>query len=305
MSFHEAEVTRLLSNIVKYPFVNMQGKEARTVSYEQPGNFTPLETPKKVVVRDAAEVEEELEKGFSIEEIFDLARTSNVVKVGGDEDEEEDSFEEGLPVTHIDAELEEMKANAESEAGEIIEAARAQADEIIVDARRQADDVRAQAHEEGFEAGHEDGLQAGAEEIAQVRQQVEEERQTLQSEYEDMVAMLEPKFVHVVSELVEKLTGVVMEEQQELILHLIKAGLADVRKNAERVVIRVSSEDAFTAEAHKKELLECVSDGVTIDIQSQDGMEKNECIIETDNQMLDAGIHTQLENLLMALKMLV
>ena len=290
-----------MSNIVKYPFVNMQGKDARKLSYEKPGTFTPLEQPKrKVVVRDAAEVEEELKKGFSIEDIFRI----QAVPVGGDEPEEE-SFEEGLTVTHLDAEVQEMRAEAQAEADEIIAAAREQADGIVVEARQQADDVRAQAHEEGFEAGREEGIAAGAEETARIREQLDEERALLEKEYDDLVAGLEPQFVRVVSDLLTKLTGVVAENQSDLILHLIRTGLADVRKNAERIIVRVSTADALTAEMHKKELLESVADGVTIDIQPQESMEPNECIIETDNQMLDAGIHTQMENLLTALRMLV
>ena len=122
---------------------------------------------------------------------------------------------------------------------------------------------------------------------------------------EALVQGLEPQFAHVVCELLEKLTGVVASEQEDLILHLIRSGLKDVRKNAERIVIRVSPEDAMTAEVHKKELLDELGGDVSIDIQSQESMEKNECIIETDNQMLDAGIKTQLENLTIAVKMLV
>ena len=300
------EVTRLLSNIVKYPFVNMQGKEARKVSYEKPGTFTPIEHTKKVVVRDAAEVEEELAKGLSIEEIFDIQK--NVIKIGGDDpdaDPDEDGFEAGLEATDLSEEFAELREEAESEAAGIVEAAREQADEIVIEARRQADDVRAQAHEEGFEAGREEGIQAGQGELDGLRAQIEEERQQLEGEYEQMVAGLEPQFVRVVCDLMEKLTGVAIDSEQELILHLIKTGLADVRKNAERIVIRVSPEDALTAETHKKELMESVADGVTVDIQTQDSMSKGECMIETDNQMLDAGIHTQLNNLLMAIRMLI
>ena len=127
----------------------------------------------------------------------------------------------------------------------------------------------------------------------------------LEGEFEQMVGELEPQFVRVVCDLMEKLTGVAIDTEQELILHLIRSGLSDVRKNAERIVIRVSPEDSLVAETHKKELLESVAEGVTIDIQSQDSMVKGECMIETDNQMLDAGIHTQLENLMMAIRMLV
>ena len=91
-----------MSNIVKYPFVNIQGKDARKVSYEKPGNFTPLEHKQKVVVRDAAEVEEEIAQGLSIEDIFQVEKS--VVKIGGDDafpefddEKEDDGFEEGIP----------------------------------------------------------------------------------------------------------------------------------------------------------------------------------------------------------------
>ena len=296
-----------MSNIVKYPFVNLQGKDARKVSYEKPGAFTPLEHKQKVVVRDAAEVEAELAEGHSIEEIFQIEKS--VVKVGGDEEpefeEEDDGFEEGIPAEDITADLKEKMAEAQAEADGIIDSAREQADQIVIDARSQADDVRAQAHEEGFEAGKEEGIQAGMEETNRIREELEGERQQLEAEYERMVADLEPKFVKVVCELIEKLTGVVIADQEELILHLIKAGLSDVRKGAERIIVRISPEDAPIVEQHKKDLLDEVAEGVTIDIMPQESMEKNDCIIETDNQMLDAGIHTQLENMVTAIKMMV
>ena len=296
-----------MSNIVKYPFVNMQGKEARKVSYEKPGAFTPLEHKQKVVVRDAAEVEAELAQGLSIEDIFHVEKS--VVKVGGDDEpefeEEDDGFEEGIPAENITEDVRERLEAAQAEADEIIESAREQADQIVVDARSQADDVRAQAHEEGFEAGKEEGIQAGTEETNRIREELEDERKQLEDEYNQMVADLEPKFVHVVCELIEKLTGVVVEDQEELILHLIKAGLSDVRKGADRIIVRISPEDAPIVEQHKKELLESVAEGVTIDIMPQESMEKNDCIIETDNQMLDAGIKTQLENMVTAIKMMV
>ncbi|MEE3467767.1 MAG: FliH/SctL family protein [Eubacterium sp.] len=299
-----------MSNVVKYPFVNIQGKEARKVSYEKPGAFTPLEPPKKkVVVRDAAEVEEEIAMGLSLEDIFNVQK-STVMVGGDDEDEAEDEagdagFEAGLEVKNITKEIEQKREEAQAEADEIIAAAREQADEIVVEARQQADDIRAQAHDEGFEAGREEGLLAGEAETAKIREGIEEERRALEGEYESLVRDLEPQFVRVVCELIEKLTGVVISDQEELVLHLIRSGLSDVRKNTERIIVRVCPEDAMVAEAHKKELMEQLEWDATIEVQSQDSMEKNECIIETDNQMLDAGIRTQLDNMLMAIKMLV
>ena len=170
------------NNVVKYPFVNIQGKDARSVSYEKPGSFSPLNKPRKVVVRDAEEVAEELEKGFSIEEIFKVKPTEPV-KIGGDAAEADDGFEEGLPVAEISKEASEIVEQANEQADEILSAAREQADEIVVEARRQADDVMAQAHSEGFEAGKEEGLMQAQAELDELRASIEAEGRALEEDY--------------------------------------------------------------------------------------------------------------------------
>ena len=280
----------------------MQGKEARTVSYEKPGDFTPLEKPKKVVVRDAAEVELEKEQGFSIEDIFRVIPSA--VKVGGDQDEEPE-FTPGIDAEDISEELREKTEAAEREAERIVEAAREQADEIVKNARDAAEGVMVQAHGEGFDAGRQEGLISGMAEADRIKAELEEQKNALNAEYEQMAAELEPKFVTLVMELVEKMTGIVAEGSEDVILHLMRAGLKDVRKNAERIIVRVSQEDLPAAEAHKKELMEEHGTDAAIDIVAEEGMEKNECIIETDNQMLDAGIKTRLDNLMTAIRMLI
>ena len=116
-----------MSNVVKYPFVNIQGKEARKVSYEKPGTFTPMEAPpKKVVVRDAAEVEEEIAMGLSLEDIFNVRKS---IPIGGDDPEEEsdDGFEEGIPATDLTEMFEEKREEAQAEADAIVASAREQA----------------------------------------------------------------------------------------------------------------------------------------------------------------------------------
>ena len=55
----------------------------------------------------------------------------------------------------------------------------------------------------------------------------------------------------VVCDLIEKLTGVVIDTEEDLILHLIKCGISDVRKGADRIIVRISPDDVPTAEQHK------------------------------------------------------
>ena len=291
-----------MSNIVKYPFVNMQGKEARTVSYEEPGDFTPLKKTSKVVIRDAEEVEEEKKRGLDIKDIFRV--------IGGDEpvpDTEgidDDGFAPGLSVEHVDEELSRMTEDARAEAERIVAEAREQADQIVADARSQAQGVLEQAQQEGIELGRDEGMAQGIEETARIREQLEGERKTLEEEYQKSLDELEPKFVSIVSGLVTKLTGVLVDSADDIILHLIRCGLADAEK-PDKIIVRVSPEDAMLAEGYKDEFVQSFDGEVSVEILGQEGLEKNQCIIEADNQMIDAGIDTQLNNLLTALRFLV
>ena len=91
-----------MSNLIKYPYVNMQGKEAKVICYEsEEEKFQPLDAKKKVVMKTFEEVAKE-EKERAQEET-------------GDE-----SFQEGLPVTNYDEVIEEKIQKAEEEAAAAI-----------------------------------------------------------------------------------------------------------------------------------------------------------------------------------------
>ena len=107
-----------MSNLIKYPYVNMQGKEAKVICYEsEEEKFQPLDAKKKVVMKTFEEVAKE-EKERAQEET-------------GDE-----SFQEGLPVTNYDEVIEEKIQKAEEEAEAAIAEARQQANEIVEQAKK-------------------------------------------------------------------------------------------------------------------------------------------------------------------------
>ena len=69
--------------------------------------------------------------------------------------------------------------------------------------------------------------------------------------------------------------------------------------------IRVSSEDIYFVESHRTELADFIGDEVSLEFMEEKGLEKGQCIIETDSQMVDCGFQTQLDMLIRDLKMLV
>lgn len=57
--------------------------------------------------------------------------------------------------------------------------------------------------------------------------------------------------------------------------------------------------------ATKKRLYRNFGGSVSLDLVEEKGLEKGQCVIETQSQMVDCGFQTQLDTLIRDLKMLV
>lgn len=216
----------------------------------------------------------------------------------------EGRFEAGLPVTDLDEELRKHQREAEAEADKRIAEAKREAEKITADAKIAADAARSSGYEEGKNQGYEDGMAAAEQEIRQKEAELAESARLQREELASCVAGLESKYVDIVIALVRKLTDVVIEGKDDLILYLIRMAAEDLEPS-KNYKIRVSSGDLYFLEAHKAELAEDVGESTVIEFVEEKGLEKGQCIIETDNQMVDCSFQTQLDMLVRDLKMLV
>lgn len=219
-------------------------------------------------------------------------------------DSEDIVFREGLQVSVIDNVLPEEEEKQ----------LRMQGEQIIADAREEADRIRKQAEEEaGIAAqeileeagkkGYEDGLQKGMAEADRVKAELEELKQKHNEEYLEQIAGLEPAFGEIVAQLVEKLTGVAVEDKKNVILYLIHNSIMD-SNNSKSYAIRVSKEDYDYVLSRKEELYRLVTQDTVIDIISDKNLERNQCLIETDAGMLDCSLDVELANLIQDIKLL-
>lgn len=279
MLFPAAEVTRLLSNLIKYQFVNLKAQDSVLIDPEKNAEkFVPLKKDSRVKIRPLEEVEKE-------------------------EKEKEKKFSPGISAAEEEAEREKKQEEFEQQSRKMLEEAEKQADAILSQAREEADSIREAARKEGLDAGRREGLSEAEEEADKIRVELEEASKQLQLKYEEMMRQVEPHYVEVLCSLIQKLTGILMTDNKDVLLHLIRSGLADMEP-AERYTIRVSPEDVMTVEASRRQLAK-EAGHVTIDIQEEKGLAKDECIIEAEHQMVDCGFKTQLGNLLTTLRMLV
>lgn len=285
-----------MSNLIKYQFVNFQKQDSYLIDPEKKGdNFVPVNTESHVKIRPLEEVEKE-EKEARERKKEENVRRAPVKEHAADE------FTSGVPVVHVDDMIEEKKKQAELEAAQIVMEAQEQAQAILSKAESDAEQIRNDAREEGVEAGKTEGMSLAQSEIADIRAQLDEESDQLQREYQSAVDAMEPRYVDILCSLIRKITGVVMDEQKDVLLYLVREAMAEMEPS-EHYTVRVAPEDAMSLEAHRKELAQKLGE-VTVEIQEDKGLAKDECIIETDRQMVDCGIRTQLDNLVTTLRML-
>ena len=208
-------------------------------------------------------------------------------------------FQQGMNVLNMEDVREEERARVQEETSLEMESmladARAQAEEILQTAREQADEIRQQAQEEGRNAGFEQGqaeaLKHLQEEALRQQEQFEQQQQKLKEQEE----ALEPKYA--------ELMGALIEDKKDVIVYLIHQALNQLEKT-KSVTLRVSKPDMLTVSAQKEQLRSCVSGEVDFDITEDDSLQENQCIIETDQRIIDCSLDVQLQNLKDQIRML-
>nr|WP_330420663.1 flagellar motor switch protein FliG [Roseburia sp. AM59-24XD] len=279
-SFPEVEVTRSLSNLIKSVYFQMDQDDTRVINSDDH------------VVQFAPELLQQVEASS----VNDPEETEPVGE-----------FQQGMNVLNMEDVREEERARVQEETSLEMESmladARAQAEEILQNAREQADEIRQQAQEEGRNAGFEQGqaeaLKHLQEEALRQQEQFEQQQQKLKEQEE----ALEPKYAELMGALIEKITGVLCEDKKDVIVYLIHQALNQLEKT-KSVTLRVSKPDMLTVSAQKEQLRSCVSGEVDFDITEDDSLQENQCIIETDQRIIDCSLDVQLQNLKDQIRML-
>ena len=271
-----------MSNVIKSVYFQMDQKDTRVIdSDEHVAEFAPLLLQRQ---NSPAEDGEEL----AAQEI-------------------PEGFQSGMNVLNMEdvrqEERQKMQEETSREKEAILADARSEADVLLRSARAEADQLREQAVEEGRNAGFEQG-QAEAQERLQeaaekFRQQMEQERQALKEQEE----ALEPKYAEIMAALIQKITGVVCQDKKNVIVYLIHQALNQLEKT-KTINLRVSKQDILRVSSYKEQLKKCVSEGVEFDITEDDSLQENQCIIETDQRIIDCSLDVQLQNLQDQIRML-
>ena len=187
---------------------------------------------------------------------------------------------------------EKVTADAKKEAERIIEQAKKEASLI-------KDEAFAQAQKKGFD----EGMQKARQEARRLEEEYNKKMQQLQDERENIMNELQPQIAELIAGLVEKITGILVEDKKEVILYLVEKAIKKLDKFNE-LNIKVSSEDYEYLTENKGLLQQAIDRDVEIHIAEDSSLLKNQCIIETDTRMIDCSLNVQLDNLITDLKLI-
>jgi len=193
--------------------------------------------------------------------------------------------------------------NTNAEAERIIEEARLQAEQIIADANKNADAAFEEAKQNGYYEGNEKAQEEMNIKQAQLEAEFDNKRKELEQEYNNLKESIEPELVEVITDVFRKVTGVVAEDNQEIILHLIN----DVMHNADGsrdYVIKVSPDDYKFLVNNQGKIYCAMSREVNIDIVEDATIERNQCMIETNTGIFNCSLDIELNNLIKNIKLL-
>lgn len=306
MLFPVVEVTKSLSNLIKSGFVAFSQNDKLVINANENRIIKAIdaETEEKRMAEQAS-MEEALAEALIMDaELdgtdFDGANllTMDRCEVAGLSQSEED----------IQQMAQEILQSAKDEADVIVSKAHDEAEQLRAAAYDESEQIKLNAQEEGYQAGYNEAMERSSKEIQEKELALEQQRQKAQEELEELrnslVRETEHRMVDLLCQLIPSITGVVIENQRDVLLYIINTAMQDL-DNSKHFVIKVSSNDYEDVLERKDEIYGALNPAIEMEIFEDAKLSSMQCLIETDNGMVDVSLDVQLDNLLKALKLLV
>ncbi|MCR4900195.1 MAG: flagellar assembly protein FliH [Treponema sp.] len=189
-----------------------------------------------------------------------------------------------------------IKADAQTEADNIIARAKAEAAQIVSDAEAERDRLRNEAETSGYDKGHQEGYEKGVAEVERLIDRMHRILEAVMQRREEILADTESQIVELVILMARKVIKILSENQKNVVMANTLAALKKVKTRGE-VTLRVNLEDVKLTSSHAQEFIEHVENVKGITVLEDSAVEKGGCIVETDFGAIDARISSQLQEL--------
>jgi len=223
---------------------------------------------------------------------FEGLNPSDLEALTMDQDGEEGAIIKAAP----DVDTDGMIAAAQAQADEIVATAEQLALEYKENARREAEiecgRIRANAQQEGYDLG----IRQASDEYADRIRGLDVKAAELENQYNQAFDQLEPQFVELITNIYERIFKIVLSDYEQILINLV-TDIMKKNNNTKVFMIHLSSADyAQITDKHREEL-ETAAAGAKVDLIEDVGLKQTQCLLETDNGVLDCGVDTQLTEL--------
>ncbi len=220
-----------------------------------------------------------------------------------------DGFSDGIEAAQVSALLDDnsgsvIKAEPVYDGPspeELIADAQNQADELLANARAEAEALKEQIMEQAKEEGRAQGYQIGCREAEDLKKKLQAElaeKETRLTEiYREKMEELEPELIDTLTDIYEHIFQVKFSDYKEVVVHLIGNTLRKIDGSSE-YLIHISKEDYPYVSMQKEALLE--AGGVAnanFNIVEDMTLKKNQCLIETESGIFDCSLGVELKEL--------
>lgn len=188
---------------------------------------------------------------------------------------------------------------------EILEEARRQADKILSDAREQAEMLREQGYQEGVETGHADGTRQALEEhkaaldaeLHELRRNIREVVSDVSVEKEKLLEQYVDDLKRISLAVAEKIIQTSLQSSGDIVKRMIISATDKMQRKqwAKIYITKCETDISMEVDTEFLDALSKLSDNIKL--ITMDNGEPGTCIIELPDEIIDASVGTQLENI--------
>lgn len=205
---------------------------------------------------------------------------------------------EPSPIDFAQVQADAILSQAEKEAQELRE-------KMVADAQAEIEELKKQAHTEGYQAGFAQGMAEGRQEAKlQLEQMAAAQEKDVTAFLKDSVRLRDQLLEDSKQDLkelalaiAEKVIHVSLKSSGDILIRMIESATAK-RRRCEWVQVYIADCDAKASANTVPELVEALSRlSDRVRVIPMTGDESGTCIIEMPDEIIDASVSTQLDNL--------
>lgn len=193
--------------------------------------------------------------------------------------------------------MDEFKIQIQNERNEIIQQAKLKAKEIKKEAYNEGyEEGKQSGYQQGYLEGYENGIRESKSEIDNMKSQILIQLQNAQKKAIEYFDTYQEEIIRLSTEIAENITYHTIESDSQNILSLIKPILQEFREK-KQIIISCNSSSIKHIKSGIEEI-EKICPNASLTILEDSSLEKYDCIIENECQIVELGIKKQLDTIL-------